>query len=34
MIDKLIAWVYNWALGVKDGEDGARTDTYYLQEWE
>jgi len=34
MINKLYAFIYKWAMGVKDGEDATRTGIYYFQEWE
>jgi hypothetical protein len=34
MFNKLLAWVCNWAMGVKNGEDGAKVGIYYVQDWE
>jgi hypothetical protein len=31
---KFITWICNWAMGVKNGEDGTKVGIWYLQDWE
>jgi hypothetical protein len=34
MLSKIYKFIYNWAMGVKHGEDAAPIGIYHIQEWE
>jgi len=34
MIDKILNWIYNWAMGSKKEVDSPPLLTYYVQDWE
>lgn len=34
MIDKIIDWIYSWAMGTEKEEGTLPAGTYYVQDWE